>query len=1265
MITLNGVDALTESGGTVTVAAGTNLVMGNNSVPTAAIQDDAVTQAKVGAGAIDTTELAADAVDGTKLADNAVNSEHYTDGSIDTEHVADGAITAAKVAADVATQAELDALTTKDADEIPHIITEVLYPAYKGLKMGESAVAGPIDDISDSNHTIGTTVGYNARSDEPKVGFGYLKSNTTTGSGGSYITIGAASASDFEFGTGAFTIEYWVKETDFDWGDHGHFTTSQGNIGWAIQCSGTYIYFTAQGDVFGSAPTSGNKIIARANRSGHCHNNYWYHVAIVRVSTSDLKIYINGVNRTAEADAGGTYGWGWNNTSNDTALVLGRSYPASNEKHTVGAFDSIRITKGLAVYTGTFNPPTQILTKTWSAGTNIAANSTAGNVKLLMTTEASTTAAKLHSGAYGTAQADGRKYYYTDIAGSKPLTDPRIGAHYGNQRYLLYSKQQQVQESGTQCPESNSTQPSAVFRFEGREWVRGSGQFDYQTDENGIQYQMSTPETFIEITGYFSDANIQAFQYSSGRHFQWSLDGGPATTDTSFRTTNNIGPASGRFLNFMAWRKLGLGATLGIHTLKITNTDLTGGGNSEMRIPAFELTAQDTSSTANKSKIQIPSQNVVAYGKKHTIAATPHYNPFAFAGDGTTAVAIGNTTNHGKVATGWAGSTSGHFDSTLDVATSLGLDAWVTGGNYYRPVNGGRIVKWIDASGNIKTSVNMMPPTARGNFSGSNDYGPDAALPTSHSWTTLAKPKFSAPSLLSFSDHAQAEVAKEYLLHEFGNGSSNQGVGGSGKAADFSKLNSTNDNCAYTMDDGLTGMSCKAAHKNDRGGDAKAGSIRLQNNASGEMYIIYFIGTGWSWSGNMYGATDKQHRTHLVQNLPYGTHSVKFERLGSSNVLGIWVDGVKIKQTVSGENDELGGLYSMSIYQPKMPPIPKEACIIADYMLLADFVPQDTAGQPHLPKGSRYVTASRDHYYNGGGMGACTTAPDTLNYRFIHHDITSNAANETSVPGFGTRFAISGYGINLDSPQMQINDSNVTGVWGNGNAGGASGTSPVTTVGNNKFEFSGTHSSGNINYDGMFIASPIHTSSHYQEYETLYSYELLGGDRNIEQTNIKVTGDGKTWDDITRDVNYLGPSAGFSVSRDGGDISGSNIWQFDLHRGMQGNNRWKQPYFNKGWAIAWDRMVCLIDGHYCFKFYGESHSNGGQLQLSLYKNDYTVFAKETQAAGSARTALHFEFNIYFERGDTAKINVNQGTLNSDDDSQSHWTVTKLDSPRGN
>ena len=46
-LTLNGVDALTESGGVVTIPGAANLNLGTDSVPTAAIQDDAVTSAKL------------------------------------------------------------------------------------------------------------------------------------------------------------------------------------------------------------------------------------------------------------------------------------------------------------------------------------------------------------------------------------------------------------------------------------------------------------------------------------------------------------------------------------------------------------------------------------------------------------------------------------------------------------------------------------------------------------------------------------------------------------------------------------------------------------------------------------------------------------------------------------------------------------------------------------------------------------------------------------------------------------------------------------------------------------------------------------------------------------------------------------------------------------------------------------------------------------------------------------------------------------------
>ena len=76
-----------------------------------------------------------------------------------------------------------------------------------------------------------------------------------------------------------------------------------------------------------------------------------------------------------------------------------------------------------------------------------------------------------HSGAYGTAQTqsggDGHSYYYTDIKGSKPIKDPRIGAHFGSQRHRCTSLQNLYQES--------ARNDNKVYTVDGREWVRVIG----------------------------------------------------------------------------------------------------------------------------------------------------------------------------------------------------------------------------------------------------------------------------------------------------------------------------------------------------------------------------------------------------------------------------------------------------------------------------------------------------------------------------------------------------------------------------------------------------------------------------------------------------------------------------------------------------------------------------------------------------------------------------------------------------------------------
>ena len=69
-----------------------------------------------------------------------------------------------------------------------------------------------------------------------------------------------------------------------------------------------------------------------------------------------------------------------------------------------------------------------------------------------------------HSGNYGTARSDGKSYYYTDIKGSKPIKDPRIGGHFGSQRHMFTSIQLLEQET--------ATHGKNVYSVDGREWIR-------------------------------------------------------------------------------------------------------------------------------------------------------------------------------------------------------------------------------------------------------------------------------------------------------------------------------------------------------------------------------------------------------------------------------------------------------------------------------------------------------------------------------------------------------------------------------------------------------------------------------------------------------------------------------------------------------------------------------------------------------------------------------------------------------------------------
>ena len=131
-----------------------------------------------------------------------------------------------------------------------------------------------------------------------------------------------------------------------------------------------------------------------------------------------------------------------------------------------------------------------------------------------------------HSGAYGTAQTqsggDGHSYYYTDIKGSKPIKDPRIGGHFGSQRYQIKSRQLLEQETATHGDE--------IYSFDGREFFRGQCPTDttYENTSNGQSVYFTESSNFIEITGYFNAVNWM-FYTATQNDFNITIDGNKAS----------------------------------------------------------------------------------------------------------------------------------------------------------------------------------------------------------------------------------------------------------------------------------------------------------------------------------------------------------------------------------------------------------------------------------------------------------------------------------------------------------------------------------------------------------------------------------------------------------------------------------------------------------------------------------------------------------------------------------------------------------------
>lgn len=163
----------------------------------------------------------------------------------------------------------------------------------------------------------------------------------------------------FAFGTGDFTIEFWIKTTDGACDILTQTTASSPN--WGIIIVSGSLYWQS-----GYAASSLYNI-ALTSLTSNPTSGSWTHVAITRngSGTGNLRFWINGVGQTAHAGADTT-----NYTGQGPIQISG---PGTGYGFFTGNISNLRIVKGVAVYTGNFTVPTTALTATQSSGTNISA----------------------------------------------------------------------------------------------------------------------------------------------------------------------------------------------------------------------------------------------------------------------------------------------------------------------------------------------------------------------------------------------------------------------------------------------------------------------------------------------------------------------------------------------------------------------------------------------------------------------------------------------------------------------------------------------------------------------------------------------------------------------------------------------------------------------------------------------------------------------------------------------------------------------------
>ena len=201
-------------------------------------------------------------------------------------------------------------------------------------------------DSSDSGHTVAANG--DAQIDTAQSKFGGA-SGLFDGTG-DYLSI--PDSADWDFGSGDFTIDFWIRFNAFNPDLDMFLDHTDGSGGWQF-----YYYDTSHELRLYCSAFSDNYVTASFNPT----TATWYHIALVKTGTV-YKIFIDGTQ--AASDDKGVH-----MPSVDNTLYIASDNGTS--RFVDGWIDEVRIVKGEARWTSNFTPPTiEYPIPTWKSGSD-------------------------------------------------------------------------------------------------------------------------------------------------------------------------------------------------------------------------------------------------------------------------------------------------------------------------------------------------------------------------------------------------------------------------------------------------------------------------------------------------------------------------------------------------------------------------------------------------------------------------------------------------------------------------------------------------------------------------------------------------------------------------------------------------------------------------------------------------------------------------------------------------------------------------------